>query len=298
MKKVKHQSKRKVEDILRSAEDHPIIDSNDEELEEIVEELELVESVTEETVEELVQTEEIIVDETPIIEEMVEFKPEETMDIIENNDTEVETVEVNSQEDISVEETINETEEDEKKSGFWGMFKKQVIDEEIELIEEEPKVQIKEEKSVMSYSSKQSGYTSDSAAIVSASMVITGDVELETSLVISGKIVGNVVCKDTVESKQGGSIVGNLSALSAEFVGGSVKGNITVDEKIVIDEETVIEGDVKAKDIVISGKVIGEIKAENTVRLTSSANIKGDLYAASINIESGAKLDGRFVVQQ
>jgi cytoskeletal protein CcmA (bactofilin family) len=195
-----------------------------------------------------------------------------------------------------IEEEIEEevVVEEEKKTGFWTHFKKQVAEEEVEVVSEPRE---KEEKVVMSYSAKQSGYGSEADAIISASMVITGNIELETGLVFAGKIIGNVSCKDTVESKAGGSIEGDLSALSAEFVGGSVKGNVTVGERVVVDEETVIEGDIKAKDIVISGKVVGEIKAENSVRLTSSAVIKGDLFAASISIETGAKVEGKFVVQ-
>ena len=280
MKKVKHQSKRKVEDILRSAEDHPIV-QEDLDLDENVEDLKIIDEI-----------EDVLSDE--VVEEIAQEVVEEVFVDSELNKTEEET-----SEDVElVEETkVEETHDDEKTSGFWGMFKKQVIKEEINIVSE-PKKEVKEEKVSMSYNAKQTSYSSDTTAVISATMVITGDIEIETGLVISGKVIGNVNCKDAVESKNGGSIEGNLSALSAEFVGGSVKGNVTVEERIVIDEETVIEGDVKAKDLVISGKVVGEIKAANTVRLTSSANIKGDLYASSISIESGAKLDGRFVVQE
>ena len=185
---------------------------------------------------------------------------------------------------------------DEKKNGLWKLFKKPLIEVEVDSSKETKKKE-KEESVVMSFNSNQSSYGSDASAIISASMVITGDVDLETNLICAGKIIGNINCKGTIETKVGGSIVGNISAQSAEIVGGNTKGNISVEEKIVVDIESSIEGDIKAKDVVISGKVVGEIKAENTVRLTASANIQGDLYATSINIEAGAKLNGKFVVQ-
>ena len=59
-------------------------------------------------------------------------------------------------------ETIEEIEEEvvveeEKKTGFWTHFKKQVAEEEVEVVSEPRE---KEEKVVMSYSAKQSGYGS------------------------------------------------------------------------------------------------------------------------------------------
>ena len=349
MKKVKHASKRKVEDIIHANENHvapnvsvgqneELLDNQDLTIEDITDEF--VEVVNDEPeFEEGSESEADLVAEEPVVSEEATVKKksgfwslfkkhpvEEEVEADEPNQDElIETV-VESESDLDLDETSNDTTEvkvveevvleneateevteeieeeieeevvveEEKKTGFWTHFKKQVAEEEVEVVSEPRE---KEEKVVMSYSAKQSGYGSEADAIISASMVITGNIELETGLVFAGKIIGNVSCKDTVESKAGGSIEGDLSALSAEFVGGSVKGNVTISERVVVDEETVIEGDIKAKDIVISGKVVGEIKAENSVRLTSSAVIKGDLFAASISIETGAKVEGKFVVQ-
>jgi cytoskeletal protein CcmA (bactofilin family) len=349
MKKVKHASKRKVEDIIHANENHvapnvsvgqneELLDNQDLTIEDITDEF--VEVVNDEPeFEEGSESEADLVDEEPVVSEeatvekksgfwslfkkhpveeeveadepnqdelietVVESESDLDLDETSNDATEVKVVEEVVLENEATEEVTEEIEEEieeevvveeEKKTGFWTHFKKQVAEEEVEVVSEPRE---KEEKVVMSYSAKQSGYGSEADAIISASMVITGNIELETGLVFAGKIIGNVSCKDTVESKAGGSIEGDLSALSAEFVGGSVKGNVTVGERVVVDEETVIEGGIKAKDIVISGKVVGEIKAENSVRLTSSAVIKGDLFAASISIETGAKVEGKFVVQ-
>lgn len=360
MKKVKHASKRKVEDIIHANENHVAPNVSVKQNEELLDNQDLtIEDITDEFVEvvndepefeEGSESEADLVAEEPIVDESTQevaiekksgfwslFKKHPVEEEVEadepNQDELIETV-VESESDLDLDETSNDTTEvkvveevvleneateevienvieetteevneeieekavieEEKKTGFWTHFKKQVAEEEVEVVSEPRE---KEEKVVMSYSAKQSGYGSEADAIISASMVITGNIELETGLVFAGKIIGNVSCKDTVESKAGGSIEGDLSALSAEFVGGSVKGNVTISERVVVDEETVIEGDIKAKDIVISGKVVGEIKAENSVRLTSSAVIKGDLFAASISIETGAKVEGKFVVQ-
>lgn len=278
MKKVKALTKRKVGDFVRSSD----------ELERPV-----AEPLDEETFEEVVSAE-ITTDDF----EFEEPKPamEEAVELVE------ESVELNENlSEVVVDEPIIEskpepTPEQPEKKNFWGKFKQQVIDEPINVEHETVEVKKEERKPIMSYSAKQSSYSNDSSAVVSSTMVIRGDVDLETSLVFAGKIVGNVTCKDAVESKNGGSIEGNLSSLSADFVGGTVKGNVSCEERIVVDEESVIEGDLIAKDIVISGKVTGEVKASGSVKLTHTANIKGDLHAATVSIEAGARLDGKFVV--
>lgn len=293
MKKMKYISKEKVEGAARFVDEHrqtnpsqsyfndEVEDLTEEDL--LVEDVEPIEKAIESSLESQSDIEETDLDQATNEDEFVEFSKDDLVD--------EEVVELDWNETKEVEETSEQIEV--PKVGFWNKFKKNALDEPVKVVVEEP---IKKEESFMSYSAKQSGYEQDAAAIISSTMVIRGDVELDTSLVFAGKIIGNVVCKDSVESKNGGSIEGNLSALSAEFIGGSVKGNVLAQEKIVIDEETVIEGDVSAKDIVISGKVIGEVKASGSVKLTHTANIKGDLHAASVSIEAGARLEGKFIV--
>lgn len=293
MKKMKYLSKEKVEGAARFADEHRQVNPNlvfdgieDEDLTE--EDLNVEELTRVEEQEEVASVEYEEVQGEALLEPVSEiaFVETATEDLIEEDVVPLESKDAHLNNDSS--ETSNEA-----KSGFWNMFKRSALEEPVKVVAEES---VKKEESVMSYSTKQSAFADDAAAIISSTMVIRGDVELDTSLVFAGKIIGNVLCKETVVSKAGGSIEGNLSALSAEFVGGSVKGNVSAEEKVVVDEDTVIEGDISAKDIVISGKVIGEVKALGTVKLTHTANIKGDLHAASVSIEAGARLEGKFIV--
>lgn len=301
MKKAKALAKRKVTDFVRSGEefDLPVI----EPLEEEVETLEGEENSTEfftvvEAVDTpLIQTElentEDIVQEVERVEESQESElVEETLDI---DDTPRVEAEVAPKEETLVDGPSIET--DKPKNHFWNTFKRQVIEEPMSIESESPQTVVKEEKAKMSYSAKQTGYTSESAAVISNTMVIRGDIELDTALVVAGKVIGNVKCKDIVESKSGGSVEGDVQAETVKLIGGEVKGNITCVERLEVDAESNITGDVSAKDIVLSGNITGEVKASGMVTLTHSASVKGDLYAGSVSIEAGAKLDGKFVVQ-
>jgi len=138
--------------------------------------------------------------------------------------------------------------------------------------------------------------TKEPNAVISKMMNITGDVELETSLLLAGKVVGNIDCKDAIEVYPSGVVEGNISAASIKLSGGEVKGNITCEGTLETDSETVITGDVSAQVIIVRGKVTGQVKASESVTLSSTAMVKGDLTSATIGVEKGAKLEGKYTV--
>ena len=154
----------------------------------------------------------------------------------------------------------------------------------------------KEEDRFMSYGSNRPMGAMEPAAVVSSTMVIKGDVELETSLAVSGKIHGNITCKDQVDANEGSYFEGNINAASAKFTGGQVKGNVTCERRFEMDQNSSMTGDLVAQSAVISGTVVGQIRCSDSVTLTKTASVKGDLYSASISVEAGARLEGKYVV--
>ena len=148
----------------------------------------------------------------------------------------------------------------------------------------------------MSYGSNRPMGAMEPAAVISSTMVINGDIELDTSLAVSGKVIGNITCKDQVDANEGSQFEGNINADSAKFTGGQVKGNVTCANRLEMDQNSTVTGDVVAQSAVISGTVVGQIKCSESVTLTRTASVKGDLFSASISVEAGAKLEGKYVV--
>jgi cytoskeletal protein CcmA (bactofilin family) len=183
------------------------------------------------------------------------------------------------------------------KVSFWHKNKDEKTIEEI--IQKKNEARKEEEVKTMKYEGYAAGASNEdleAGAVISRSMVIKGDMELETSLLIAGKIIGNIICKDHVETNEGSVIEGNVKAKSINFVGGEIKGNVECEERLVIDDTTVITGNILAKTVTVSGKVTGEIKAQESVVLARTAAVKGDLISASLSVEAGAKLDGKYSV--
>jgi len=136
----------------------------------------------------------------------------------------------------------------------------------------------------------------DENAVISKLMVIKGDINVDTPLLLAGKVIGNIVCGDHIEVSSNGSVEGNITAKSIRLIGGDVKGNINCEETLETDQETVIVGDLKVAIALISGEVTGEIRAVESVTLASTATVKGDLYSAVIGVEKGASLEGKYSI--
>jgi len=87
------------------------------------------------------------------------------------------------------------------------------------------------------------------------------------------------------------TIRGDLVGAGDLQVEGKVVGRIEVGH-LVIAEGGVVEGDVVAKAVGISGRVRGTIRAAS-VTLSATAKVEGDILHDVLAIEAGAQLDGQ-----
>ena len=96
------------------------------------------------------------------------------------------------------------------------------------------------------------------SSILGPQLKIDGDIDVKGDLLIYGKVTGNVISKGTINSAKGSLVEGNISAENAS----------------------------------IHGTVKGDLNITNKVLLGSGSHLEGNLQAAIITIEEGAKFDG------
>lgn len=75
-------------------------------------------------------------------------------------------------------------------------------------------------------------------------------------------------------------------------IDGEVKGELESSDTITVGKDGIVEGDIKARDIVIGGRIIGKLVASGKVVLESNAALDGDLSANRLVIEEGAAFNG------
>ena len=99
----------------------------------------------------------------------------------------------------------------------------------------------------------------------------------------------------------GTTIEGNITFTGGLRVDGHVRGCvIATDGKsgtLVLSEEERIEGEIRVSHVVINGTVVGPVHSGEYIELQAKANVTGDVYYKTLEIQLGAVLQGRLVYQ-
>jgi cytoskeletal protein CcmA (bactofilin family) len=103
--------------------------------------------------------------------------------------------------------------------------------------------------------------------LIGAGTVIKGDLTFDGGLRVDGRVHGNV---QSAEGKPG---------------------------TLVLSEAAQIEGEIRVSHVVINGTVVGPVHAADYVELQGKANVTGDVYYRTLEMQLGAVVQGRLVYQ-
>jgi cytoskeletal protein CcmA (bactofilin family) len=92
------------------------------------------------------------------------------------------------------------------------------------------------------------------------------------------------------------SIRGRIEGEEDLRVEGRVEGSISLTETLYVEPGGVVLAQIEARDVVISGIVIGDISAANSVTLNKAAKLVGNIAAPRIIIADGASFRGDVVM--
>jgi cytoskeletal protein CcmA (bactofilin family) len=88
-------------------------------------------------------------------------------------------------------------------------------------------------------------------------------------------------------------IEGSITFQKELLIDGKVQGQITSDGVLTIGENANVRGEIKAKSIIIFGKVHGNIAAAERCELKSKCILQGDLKSARLLMEEEATFIGQ-----
>lgn len=133
-------------------------------------------------------------------------------------------------------------------------------------------------------------YDDTEVTIITKTTVISGNMQSDGSLEVMGTINGDVTCQGKLSVI--GSVTGNCTAGEVYVGSKRLVGSITCRNSVKIGLGTVILGDIKASEGTIAGAVKGDIDINGPIVIDSSAIIKGNIKAQSIQINNGAVIEG------
>lgn len=86
---------------------------------------------------------------------------------------------------------------------------------------------------------------------------------------------------------------GDLTFKNKLKIKGQYFGSITSEGTLFIDSSAYFEGDIKVKNTVIAGHIVGDVVAEDKIEVMADSVITGNLKAPMIKIADGVKIQGR-----
>jgi cytoskeletal protein CcmA (bactofilin family) len=91
---------------------------------------------------------------------------------------------------------------------------------------------------------------------------------------------------------QGTVVIGTIECKNDLFVIGRFEGTIVTSGALHIYPQGVVKGKIKAKDLIVAGKIQGEIEVTNRLKVKNSANLEAYINTRFLDWEDGAVLEG------
>jgi cytoskeletal protein CcmA (bactofilin family) len=96
------------------------------------------------------------------------------------------------------------------------------------------------------------------------------------------------------------TVIGPETRISGEVRGeedlivrGRIDGKVQLTQTLTVEKGAMVQADVDVRHLVISGTVVGTVVASESVKLTSTARVVGDLASPRVMMEAGAAYRGR-----
>ena len=143
------------------------------------------------------------------------------------------------------------------------------------------------EKKMDSFSTKTA---TDETSIITAGMVIAGNVSSEGNMEVIGTINGDIDILGKLNVT--GYITGNSKAAEIYAEGAKINGEVVSEGTVKIGSSSVVIGNITASSAVIAGAVKGDIDVKGPVILDASAIVMGNIKSKSVQINIGAVIEG------
>jgi cytoskeletal protein CcmA (bactofilin family) len=92
---------------------------------------------------------------------------------------------------------------------------------------------------------------------------------------------------------------GDIEFTGGLHIDGSVAGNVRAlaekDSSLSVSEHGTVEGSVEAPQVVLNGRVNGDIAASERLVLGAKARVQGNIYYGVIEMALGAEISGKLV---
>jgi cytoskeletal protein CcmA (bactofilin family) len=93
-------------------------------------------------------------------------------------------------------------------------------------------------------------------------------------------------------------IKGEITGSEALYIDGRIEGKIIMPEsRVTIGRNGKVDASIQAREVVVMGKVTGNIECSDRVDIRAEGSVSGDISTVRISVEDGASLKGGIQVR-
>lgn len=96
----------------------------------------------------------------------------------------------------------------------------------------------------------------------------------------------------------GGSLEGKVNCDTNLRIEGSFSGEIICSGVVTVGEEGMVRSSIRAEEIVIAGKVYGDVTADRRLIMVGAGELHGNITAGAVSIMEGCLLNGSIAMQE
>ena len=111
-----------------------------------------------------------------------------------------------------------------------------------------------------------------SATIITSCSEVTGDIKVNDTIHVDGKVVGDIDVQNTIVIGRAGIVIGNVKAKNA-IINGVLKGSITCDT-LEIMKTGKLSDSAHVKHLVLDGIIEGEIIGIESIKILSNGKLR------------------------
>lgn len=115
------------------------------------------------------------------------------------------------------------------------------------------------------FSKNKSGRTESGITLIATNCELVGDVHFNDQLLVNGVVKGNI------HARAGSKAV------------------------VTVSEKGLVEGEIQVPNVIINGKVCGDIRSDIHIELAAKAEVQGNIYYNFIEMVRGSRVDGNLV---
>ena len=96
---------------------------------------------------------------------------------------------------------------------------------------------------------------------------------------------------DTIIGK-GGFVRGDIEVSKSMMVEGRIEGNVTVKGQLILSKDAYIKGDVSCDELITDGTIEGKVKVKTRAEIQKHGKIIGEIHCRLLVVEEGGFING------